>query len=233
MILGIDVGGTHTDAVLIDRFRVLNKAKVLTDERNLLTSLLAVTNELIDESNVRELERVVLSTTISTNAIVQNKVDRVGMVVVSGPGLPPCHYDVNQDTYFLSGCINHRGIEITRIDRKEALQMRNRFRSEGIHHAGIVGKFSTRNPRQEVELAEIVGEELHRVKQGGGPEHDGVAQRLEARQVLREADPVEAHGQPCHQDGCVEVQARRERQAEDGAEQRERVHVTTSPPSGV
>ena len=48
MILGIDVGGTHTDAVLMDRFRVLNKAKVLTDEQNLLTSLLAVTNELID-----------------------------------------------------------------------------------------------------------------------------------------------------------------------------------------
>ena len=48
MILGIDVGGTHTDAVLMDRFMVLNKAKVLTDEQNLLTSLLAVTNELID-----------------------------------------------------------------------------------------------------------------------------------------------------------------------------------------
>ena len=166
MILGIDVGGTHTDAVLMDRFRVLNKAKVLTDEQNLLTSLLAVTNELIDESNMHELERVVLSTTISTNAIVQNKVDRVGMAVVSGPGLPPCHYDINQDTYFLSGCINHRGIEIARIDRKEALQMRNRFRSEGIHHAGIVGKFSTRNPRQEIELAEIVGGELHHVSLG-------------------------------------------------------------------
>jgi len=166
MILGIDVGGTHTDAVLIDRFSVLNKAKVLTDEQNLLNSLLAVTNELIDASNVRRLERVVLSTTISTNAIVQNKVDRVGMVVVSGPGLPPCHYDVNQDTYFLSGYINHRGIEIARIDRKEALQIRNRFRSEGINHAGIVGKFSTRNPRQEFELADIVGEQLHHVSLG-------------------------------------------------------------------
>ena len=34
MILGIDVGGTHTDAVLIDHFAVLKKAKVLMDERN-------------------------------------------------------------------------------------------------------------------------------------------------------------------------------------------------------
>jgi N-methylhydantoinase A/oxoprolinase/acetone carboxylase beta subunit len=34
MILGIDMGGTHTNAVLIDHFAVLKKATVLTDERN-------------------------------------------------------------------------------------------------------------------------------------------------------------------------------------------------------
>jgi len=166
MILGIDVGGTHTDAVLIDQFAVLKKAKVLTDGRNLLTSLLAVTNELVDESTVGQLERVVLSTTISTNAIVQNKVDRVGMLVVSGPGLPPALYDVHQDTYFMSGYINHRGMEIAGIDRKAALRMRDRFHSEGIRNVGIVGKFSTRNPRQEIELREIVQDRLDHVTLG-------------------------------------------------------------------
>jgi N-methylhydantoinase A len=166
MILGIDVGGTHTDAVLIDHFTVLKKAKVLTNEKNLLTSLLAVTNELVDESTVSQLERVVLSTTISTNAIVQNKVDRVGMLVISGPGLPPALYDVSQDTYFMSGYINHRGMEIAEIDRKEAIRMRDRFRADGIHHVGIVGKFSTRNPNQEIELQEIVRDQLRHVSLG-------------------------------------------------------------------
>jgi N-methylhydantoinase A len=166
MILGIDVGGTHTDAVLIDHFTVLKKAKVLTDERNLLTSLLAVTNALVDESTIHQLERVVLSTTISTNAIVQNKVDRVGMLVVSGPGLPPSLYDVPQDTYFMSGYINHRGMEIASIDRKEAAHMRDRFRAEGIRHAGIVGKFSTRNPRQEIELRRIIHDQLDHISLG-------------------------------------------------------------------
>lgn len=166
MILGIDVGGTHTDAVLVDGFSVLKKAKVLTDERNLLNSLLSVSSALVDETVVNELERVVLSTTISTNAIVQNKVDRVGMLVVSGPGLPPSLYDVNQDTYFLSGYTNHRGIEMAPVNRKEAVHMKDRFRTEGIINVGIVGKFSTRNPSQEIELQRLVSGELRHVSLG-------------------------------------------------------------------
>ena len=60
MILGIDVDGTHTDAVLIDHFRVVKKAKVLTNPENLLTSLLEVTTELVDAATIDQLERVVL-----------------------------------------------------------------------------------------------------------------------------------------------------------------------------
>jgi N-methylhydantoinase A len=144
----------------------LKKAKVLTDGKNLLTSLLAVTNELVDESTVGQLERVVLSTTISTNAIVQNRVDRVGMLVVSGPGLPPSLYDTRQDTCFMSGYINHRGMEIAGIDREEAARMRERFHTAGIRNVGIVGKFSTRNPLQEIELREIVQDRLDHVSLG-------------------------------------------------------------------
>jgi N-methylhydantoinase A len=156
MILGIDVGGTHTDAVLIDHFRVLKKAKVLTNPENLLTSLLEVTTELVDEATIDHLERIVLSTTISTNAIVQHKVDPVGIMAVSGPGLPPALLRIDPKTHILSGYLNHRGIEIARIDRGEASRIASRFRSEGIRNVGIIGKFSTRNPKQELELQEIV-----------------------------------------------------------------------------
>ena len=156
MILGIDVGGTHTDAVLLDHVTVRKKAKVLTDEKNLLASLLAVTTELVDADIIGKLKRVVLSTTLSTNAIVQNKVDRVGMMVVSGPGLHPSLLNVPKDTHFLSGYVNHRGIEIKSIDPLEAKRVGAHFHDEGIQHVGIVGKFSTRNPQQEVRLKEIV-----------------------------------------------------------------------------
>jgi N-methylhydantoinase A len=156
MILGIDVGGTHTDAVLLDHVTVRKKAKVLTNEKNLLASLLAVTTELVDADVIGKLKRVVLSTTLSTNAIVQNKVDRVGMMVVSGPGLHPSLLNVPKDTHFLSGYVNHRGIEIKSVDPLEAKLVGAHFHDEGIQHVGIVGKFSTRNPQQEIRLREIV-----------------------------------------------------------------------------
>lgn len=156
MILGIDVGGTHTDAVLIDHLRVLKKAKVLTNAENLLTSLLEVTTELVDDATIDRLEKVVLSTTISTNAIVQHKTDPVGIMAVSGPGLPPALLKIDPNTHILSGYLNHRGIEIARIDREEAFRIASRFRSEGIRNVGIIGKFSTRNPKHELELQEIV-----------------------------------------------------------------------------
>jgi N-methylhydantoinase A len=166
MILGIDVGGTHTDAVLIDSLTIRKKAKVLTDDRNLLKSLLEVTNELVDDSSIEKLERVVLSTTISTNAIVQDKVDRVAMLLVSGPGLPQSCYDVRQDAYFLSGYINHRGMEIAVIDNKEATHIRERILADGIRHAAIVGKFSTRNPCQEIHLGQIFQDQMEHVSLG-------------------------------------------------------------------
>ena len=157
MILGIDVGGTHTDAVLIEHVKVIKKSKVLTNDKNLLASLLAVTNELIDDANISQLEKVVLSTTISTNAIVQNKVDRVGLMLVSGPGQYPAPLGIDtEDAFFLSGYANHRGIEIFPIDPGEVSRIGEHFRSTGIGHVGIVGKFSTRNPGQEIRIAELI-----------------------------------------------------------------------------
>ncbi|MHB9099443.1 MAG: hydantoinase/oxoprolinase family protein [Syntrophales bacterium] len=166
MILGIDVGGTHTDAVLMDRFAIKKKAKVRTNEQNLLASLLDVTNEIVDAETVSQLERVVLSTTISTNAIVQKKVDRVGLMVVSGPGLPPSLLGAPEDTHFLTGYLNHRGIQVEAVDTQEASRLGAHFQAVGIEHVGIIGKFSPRNPQQEIALKEAIAPQSHHISLG-------------------------------------------------------------------
>ncbi|MHB8828565.1 MAG: hydantoinase/oxoprolinase family protein [Syntrophales bacterium] len=166
MILGIDVGGTHTDAVLIDDGKVIKKTKVTTNHDHLLTSLLAATSEILDKAIIPLLQRIVLSTTLSTNAIVQNKIDRVGLLLASGPGLSPASFDAYPDKRFLAGSINHRGKEMERLSREEAEQAVADFVSEGIRNIGIVGKYSTRNPQHEFELRKIVGDRANHVTLG-------------------------------------------------------------------
>ena len=156
MILGIDVGGTHTDAVLVDNSLVKKKVKVKTDNTNIMTSLLTAAQKIVSDENAKKIKRIVLSTTISTNAIVQGKTDRVGMVLLSGPGLSSQALNPDNDSFFVSGYINHRGIPMQPVNERETKDTGEYFRKENINQIGIVGKFSCRNPQQETEIAEIL-----------------------------------------------------------------------------
>jgi len=166
MILGIDVGGTHTDAVLFENLQVRKKTKVLTKQENLIESLLGVTGEILQGENLKALRRIVFSTTISTNAIVQGKIDRVGLAIASGPGLPPSLLKISDDTRFVSGSINHRGAEVASVDVKEIGRIGEHFRKEGIHHLGVVGKFSTRNPKHEIQIRDLLNGDFRHITLG-------------------------------------------------------------------
>lgn len=156
MILGIDVGGTHTDAVLIENFQLKNKAKVTTDNSNIMTSLLAAAREIISNKSIKDIKRIVLSTTISTNAIVQGKTDRVGMILQNGPGLSPHDLNPEKNFFFVRGYVNHRGMIVQTPDEDEIKKIGNYFLQENIQNIGIVGKFSTRNPQNEITVAELL-----------------------------------------------------------------------------
>ena len=86
MYLGIDVGGTHTDAVVMDGRTIAASAKVPTDHHDLLASVRAAMQGLLKPHGGVEpgrITRMNLSTTLSTNAIVEGKTEDVA-VVVSG-----------------------------------------------------------------------------------------------------------------------------------------------------
>jgi len=166
MILGIDVGGTHTDAVLIEGRKVLKKVKVVTDRDDLSVSLLEVSKALVDAETARRLERVVLSTTISTNAIVENKISPVGMILASGPGMPHALISDMKHVRFIGGYVNHRGIPVVPVDRREVAAAAEGFLEKGIRHLGVVGKFSSRNPGLELDIEEMVGNRFRHVSLG-------------------------------------------------------------------
>ncbi|MEE9911081.1 MAG: hydantoinase/oxoprolinase family protein [Deltaproteobacteria bacterium] len=166
MILGIDVGGTHTDAVLVQNFQLIKKAKVLTNPANIMASLLEAGEKLISGNNTNDIERIVLSTTISTNAIVQNKANRVAMVLLSGPGLSPATLDMGKDAYFAQGYVNHRGIPIKKVNSREMGDIGNEISEKQIRQIGIVGKFSNRNPQQELDAAELLQDASRNISLG-------------------------------------------------------------------
>jgi N-methylhydantoinase A len=166
MILGIDVGGTHTDAVLLENFKVKKKTKVPTNQLHLVSSLIGVMDAILRDEDPARLERVVFSTTISTNAIVQGKTDRVGMIVASGPGLAPDDVRVNEDTRFVSGYMSNRGIEAAPVKKGEIADAVSDLKAAGIGHLGVVGKFSTRNPAHENEIDALTRSDFRHVSLG-------------------------------------------------------------------
>ena len=124
--------------MLVENFELKKKVKVPTDNANIMSSLLSAAQKIIAGENINNIKRIVLSTTISTNAIIQNKIDRVAMVLLSGPGLAPSTLSPGPDAFFISGYINHRGVEVQPVNNDEIGQVSHNLQRENIRQIGIV-----------------------------------------------------------------------------------------------
>lgn len=157
MIIGLDVGGTHTDIVLMTDQGIEREIKVITDHSDLFNTVLTGLETITHGIDHQKIDRAVLSTTLTTNTIVQNKLAPVGMIVAGGPGINPEHYRTNDIFHCISGSIDHRGRETEPINPSEIKQIRDQFIKNGIQHIGIVTKFSVRNPQHELQINDILG----------------------------------------------------------------------------
>lgn len=156
MYLGIDVGGTHTDAVVMRNREVVASCKVVTNHMDLLSSVRQAMENLLQEVPAAQITRLNLSTTLSTNAIVEGRTEEVGVVVSSGPGIDPEHYRVGRFYHAITGSIDHRGEEVGQVDMAQLSAMASRLCGEGVRVYAAVGKFSTRNPEHE----RLIGQQL-------------------------------------------------------------------------
>jgi N-methylhydantoinase A len=166
MIIGLDVGGTHTDVVLVGKDGLIKEIKVPTDPSDLFNSVLAGLTAITRDHDPEKINRIVLSTTLITNAIVQNKTQPAGMIVAGGPGIDPEFYRTNSNYFAVAGSIDHRGREIKPIDPAEIKDITAHLKTEGIEHVGVVGKFSVRNPSHELEISNILKASFDKVFMG-------------------------------------------------------------------
>jgi N-methylhydantoinase A len=149
--VGIDVGGTFTDAVLICENRIIQKAKVPTHPENLLETLLHALESLgaFQES----VHHISVSTTLVTNSIVQNKLPPVELFLFPGSGMKlealgwPVHY------HELKGEVDYRGREVNPPDELEWRRILNQHDFGTLSRIAIVSKFSHRNKVLEESLA--------------------------------------------------------------------------------
>lgn len=166
MIIGLDVGGTNTDAVLIGDHRILREAKVPTDHSNLFAGVWAGLDEITRGVPPESIRRAVLSTTLTTNAIAEGKLTPTGLIVSSGPGVDPWSFRISDHYVCVSGSIDHRGREVQPIDPEEIQRVARQWQAEGVRQVGIVGKFSVRNPKHELEIRENLGKSFEYVVLG-------------------------------------------------------------------
>ncbi len=166
MIIGLDVGGTHTDVVLLDNRGLRKEVKVPTDPSDLFGSVLSGLTAITEDINPTAVDRLVLSTTLTTNAVIQGKTPPVGMIVSGGPGIDPEFYRTGRHYFSVAGAIDHRGREVVPIDGGDIQQIAADLKKEGIRYVGVVGKFSARNPSHELVINRILSNGFEKVFMG-------------------------------------------------------------------
>lgn len=170
MLLGIDVGGTFTDAVVIQDGQVLASAKTPTTHGELLCGIITVIDKVLVGINGATIRRVALSTTIVTNALIEGKIDKVALLLLPGPGLNLAGLTPGQP-HFLSGYIDHRGREKAALVKQEVAELCRQL--SGTQVAAVVGKFAVRNPAQEQQVTSWIQEYLKPVHITIGAELSG------------------------------------------------------------
>lgn len=150
MLLGIDVGGTFTDAVLLDKQQVLAQAKVPTTYDDVLQCLLAALDAVLPQvaNAAQRLQRVVISSTIVTNALTEHKLEPVFLAVITGPGMNIKGH-VPVEPYYLSGYVDHRGKITAQIDWSKHRDLLNK---KGSGSCAVSGKFAVRDPQLEFQV---------------------------------------------------------------------------------
>lgn len=155
-IVGIDVGGTNTDAALLKGSEVVAMAKVPTNHDDLFLSTKKALQEVLEYYQEQEPIHLHLSTTLSTNIIVEGKGVPTEVVAVPGPGANLASHAFPFPVHEVDGYIDHRGREVSPLDVEQVATLRECI--DPSVALGVAGKFSQRNPSQEQKLGQILAE---------------------------------------------------------------------------
>ena len=165
--LGIDTGGTYTDAALVDHGtgQVLCAAKALTTRRDLSIGIGEAVDAAFEQPGAPappEVSLAALSTTLATNAIVEGQGSPVCLFLIGyDPDLIQQYGFqtelVTDDVVYIDGGHDIHGSEVTPLDmeslRREVLSRKNR-----VEVFAVSGYFAVRNSEHELRAKELIQE---------------------------------------------------------------------------
>lgn len=166
--IGIDVGGTNTDGVLMDGLSILAKHKARTTE-DVMSGIVNAMTHLLDQYPVDpgELQAVMIGTTQFTNAVIERKeLSPVGVIRLAAPAtlsIRPAT-DWPQDllerlpihSCILSGGHEFDGHSLSELDLKGVAAHCKKMSDMGIRHVAMTGMFSPINDAHEKMVADFV-----------------------------------------------------------------------------
>lgn len=167
VLLGVDTGGTFTDAAVLDgdATRVLGKAKALTTRGDLSLGIGGAVDAAMAAAGVApgQVGLVALSTTLATNALVEGQGGRVALVFIGFDAGDVARAGLAQalrgdPLILLAGGHTHAGTEAAPFD-VAALRAALPGPAAGITGYAVASRFATRNPAHELAARDLIRHE--------------------------------------------------------------------------
>ncbi|MEX2642156.1 MAG: hydantoinase/oxoprolinase family protein [Acetobacterales bacterium] len=174
--LGVDIGGTFTDIVLIDPDGKLYSKKVLSTPDDYSRAIEEGTLALLEETGIKagDITEFAHGTTVATNAIIERRGVKVGLITTKGfrdvlelgRFRSPRLYDINfrkpdplverRLRFEVDERIDGKGKVLKPLDTGELDALGEKFRAEGIEAVAICFINSYVNPDHELAAQEYL-----------------------------------------------------------------------------
>ncbi len=160
--LGIDTGGTYTDAVLMDDATqsVVAKSKSLTTRHNLIEGIQSAITNTLGNHDAASINLVSLSTTLATNSIVEGHGARAALILVGYQqsqlklgNLSDAARDL--PIVFVDGGHDAGGHEKQPLDLKHAAESLEKL-DDSLSAVAVSSMFAVRNPEHEITLRDFI-----------------------------------------------------------------------------
>jgi len=152
--IGIDTGGTYTDAVLFDllEHQVISVSKRPTIHHCLELSIVQALDDIFPVGKAEAVRKIAVSTTLATNAIAEGRMSRVGLIVIGR--VKPFDAPVVSVRY-VEGGHDHLGKEVTPLNVEQIVDAVDGFKGHVDAYA-IAASLSIENQTHEQVAAKAI-----------------------------------------------------------------------------